>query len=366
MLVSQMWIEIAVGVALGLGVSLAFILWLAPHGWTDHPDDHRKHHTCPTARTGGMALWVVVMVAQLLGLFPFRLHAVEWMAIHGMALIGLLDDRFDLRPRHKAFVGLAVAMMLAVHVTMTLGRTVTSVPFLGMGVPTHPALIAPLLLFWFWAIPQAYNLIDGINGLSLGVAALLLGVLGWKLGAQSGLFWGALAAVTALNFPKARHFLGDCGALMLGILFAILGVEAFAVKAPDLLLWVFAYPVLDVFLVVAIRHWKGLPLSGADRSHLHHWMMDRTGQRVWVATPLLLCVAALPMLRATAIPGHSPLSMLGLIGLVALALKAFKDRVWEPKKIQRSFTVVSTQVQREIPYLIPRNLKEASGTHPKF
>lgn len=357
-----MWSQLVLGAALGLGLSLAMIRWVAPLGWMDRPDLHRKHHARPTSRTGGVALWVVLMLVQVMNPASFGLDLVDWLAIHTMALTGLLDDRFSLRARYKAIAGLAVALMLAVHVTQSMGRATDVIPFLGMSLPCHPLLIGPLLMLWFWAIPQAYNLIDGINGLSMGLGALLLGVLGWQLGHQPALLWGGLAAVLALNFPKARHFLGDCGALMLGTLFAILGVQSFATKAPDLLLWVFAYPIVDVSLVVCIRRWKGAPLGVADRSHLHHWMMDRVGHRSWIATPILLGLAALPMLRAIAFPGNMALSAVGITALVLLALKAFKDRVREHEK-----TVVATaQVRREIPLMAPGALREASGSHPRF
>jgi UDP-GlcNAc:undecaprenyl-phosphate GlcNAc-1-phosphate transferase len=232
-----------------------------------------------------------------------------------------------------------------------------------MDLPNHPIITVPLLMCWFWAVPQAYNLIDGINGLSLGFAALLLSVLGWNLGLRAPLLWGVLASVFLLNFPKARHFLGDCGALMMGTLFAILGVQAFALTNPDLLLWVFAYPIVDVSLVVGIRRWKGLPLGNADRSHLHHWMMDHLRGRSFLATPILLVLAALPMLRATNVPGHQLASSMGLAVLVILALKAFKDRVVEPVKPE-----AHTRVHREIPFIVATGgaLREPSGSHPKL
>jgi UDP-GlcNAc:undecaprenyl-phosphate GlcNAc-1-phosphate transferase len=327
----------------------------------DHPNQKRKHHSHPTALTGGMALWAGIILIQLLGKSPFRLDWPDWVAIHAMAITGTLDDRFSLQPRYKALVGLGVAMMLAVHVTQSMGAALDHVPFLGMVLPNSPVFLFPLLMLWFWAVPQAYNLIDGINGLSMGFAALLLGVLGWNLGLQSALLWGGLVAVLGLNFPKAHHFLGDCGALMLGTLFAILGVEAFALRDPNLLLWVFAYPIVDVSLVVGIRRWKGAPLSKADRSHLHHWMMEHTKGRSWRATPILLGLAALPMLRATAIPGHLALSSLGLLALIGLALKAFMDRITKPRKIK-----AHAQVRREIPSMAPGTVREPSGSHPKF
>jgi UDP-GlcNAc:undecaprenyl-phosphate GlcNAc-1-phosphate transferase len=356
------------GAAFGLGLSLALIHWVAPLGWMDRPDQARKLHARPVARTGGLALWLGLILAQGLGKIPFHLHTPDWVAIHGMALIGLLDDRFNLRARYKAVAGLAMALLLALHVAQGLCRAGGSIPFLGMDLPTHSVLVFPLLLLWFWGIPQAYNLIDGINGLSMGFGALLLGVLGWNLGSEPALLWGGLAAVLALNFPRAHHFLGDCGALMLGTLFSILAVQAFVFSQPDLLLWVFAYPIVDVSLVVGLRRWHGQPLSTADRNHLHHWMMDRVGGRSWLATPLLLGFAALPMLRATAIPGHLPLSALGLLALAVLALKAFKDRAMNPATSPtkaRRRTVI--QVHHEIPFLGGEVTQESpSGAHPRL
>ena len=360
----SMWIQSAAGVALGLGLSVGLIHGLAPLGWMDRPDQTRKHHARPTARTGGVALWLGLILFQVSGKQPFPLHTLDWVAIHGMALVGLLDDRFNLRARYKALAGLSMALLLAFHVTRDLSHAMPHIPFLGMDLPTHPAIILPLLLLWFWAIPQAYNLIDGINGLSMGFAALLLGVLGWNLGSQPALLWGGLAAVFFLNFPKAHHFLGDCGALMLGTFFAILAVQAFAFRDPDLLLWVFAYPIVDVTLVVGLRRWHGQPLSNADRNHLHHWMMDKVGRRAWIATPLLLGLAGLPMLRATAIPLHQPISTIGILVLTVVALKSFKDRATSPARVafQRP-----AQVRREIPFLVPEVMRESpSGSHPRL
>jgi UDP-GlcNAc:undecaprenyl-phosphate GlcNAc-1-phosphate transferase len=315
-----------------------------------------------------MVLWLVLIAAQATGRMPIRLDAIDWAGVHVMAFVGMLDDRFDLRARYKALAGLAVAAMLAFHVAYSMGRAVDQVPFLGMNLPSRPGVLVPVLLLWFWSLPQAYNLIDGINGLSMGFAALLLGVLGWNLQAQPVLLWGGLAAVLALNFPKARHFMGDCGALLMGTFFAILGVEAFALKDPNLLLWVFAYPTVDVLMVVSIRRWKGLPLGEADRNHLHHWMMDRTRGRSWFATPILLAIAALPMLHATDLPGHETVSLLGLGVLLALALKAFKDRV-----TTRGPQEATTQVRREIPIMVSGSVRAVSGgyrtvsgSHPKL
>ena len=163
---------------------------------------------------------------------------------------------------------------------------------------------------------------------------MLLSVLAYVLGYKSvgGYLTGGLLATLLLNYPKARHFLGDCGSLMLGTLFAVLVAKAFVATDANLMLWVLAYPTVDVTLAVAVRKWKRLPLGAGDRSHLHHFLLDRLGaRRAWMVPVILLCLAFLPMTRAMGFPGHELISLAGLAGLIILGVRAFRDRV-DPAK----------------------------------
>jgi uncharacterized membrane protein len=104
-------------------------------------------------------------------------------------------------------------------------------------------------------------------------------------------------------------------------------------------------------------------------------MMDRMKGRSWFATPILLTIAALPMLHATALPGHETTSLMGLGVLLVLALKAFKDRV-----TTRERSEATAQVRREIPFMVSGSVRAVSdsvravsggyravsGPHPKF
>ncbi|HEX9082317.1 MAG TPA: MraY family glycosyltransferase, partial [Holophagaceae bacterium] len=254
---------------------------------------------------------------------------------------------------------LSVALLLSVHAALFLSHAVAHVEFVGLTLPTWPVLLLPFLAAWFWGIPQAYNLIDGINGLSMGFGLLALGILGWHLPTQPALMWGGLSAVLLLNFPRAKHFLGDCGALMLGTLFAALAVNLLVARNADLPVWLFAYPIVDVTLVVAIRRWRRQPLGSADRSHLHHWMMDRVGQRSWLATPILLTLAVLPMLRLVDGTGMRALSLIGAVALGGLALKAFLDRI-----LPDPTSIPVAQVRREIPLMPRSETSETSRVQP--
>ena len=352
------WSLAAVGFAGGMLLSLGLIAAAPRLGWVDHPDQDRKIHRRPTARTGGLALWGMLILAQWMGWLPWPMGRFDWVGVHAMALMGALDDWLNLRARYKALAGLAVAVLLAAHAASGLAQGADHLEFFDFHIPSHPLMTFPFLFVWFWSIPQAYNLIDGINGLSMGLSLLILGALGLHLGPQPMVLGGALVATLLLNYPRARHFLGDCGALMLGTLFAILSVKLLVSHDADLPVWIFAYPIVDVTLVVAIRRWKGQPLSQADRSHLHHWMLDHLGHRAWLATPVLLTFALLPMFRATAFPGSGAISLLGVAALLALALKAFLDRI-----LPVAQAAPAAQTRREIPLMAEAAVREPSGSH---
>jgi UDP-GlcNAc:undecaprenyl-phosphate GlcNAc-1-phosphate transferase len=312
-----------------LGLVLVLSRWLGPRGWMDHPSE-RKQHGRPVPRVGGLALLGLLGLAKLGGWLDLHLSPLEWAAVVGMALTGALDDRLDLRPRWKALAGLGFALPLAwVHSTWLL-QSGLDVTLFGVDIPDHGALFFPLLIMWYWGVPQAYNLIDGINGLSLGFGLLLLGALSLgpqaQLGAAAAPLWGGLAGLLLLNYPRARHFLGDSGSLLLGTLFAILVMNRALPHHRGLALWLTAYPVLDVTTVVAIRWVAGRPLGQADRSHLHHWFTDLLGGRAWLACPLLLGLAALPMTRDLPWTWGKSVSLLGLGALVLLFLASFLDR----------------------------------------
>ena len=327
------WVLAIVAFALALVLALGLISVAPRIGCIDKPDKNRKYHERATALTGGVALMILLLGTQLAGALPWNLHVVEWIAICSMFTVGLLDDRFNLLARYKALVGFGVAIMLALYSARAIPPSAEHINFIFLTLPNHLFVTFPILFFWFWSIPQAFNLIDGMNGLSIGFGLMVLCVLGWHGGVHPAALYGAMVAVLVLNFPHARHFLGDCGAMMLGTLLAILCVKLFVPATPNLPVWVFAYPIIDVCMVVAIRFRNGTPVYIADRNHLHYWILDRLDNRVWLATPVLWLLAFLPMLRGTSLPGSSFLSTVGAILLLLVAGKAYRDRAQQrPRK----------------------------------
>lgn len=322
--------ELLFGFLLCFGLSLVAIRWVGPRGWMDLPSARKLHHA-PTPLTGGLVLWTALTIGQLAGWIRLPLHPQEWAAVHLMALMGALDDRFHLRARIKATVGLGVALLLGWEAALDLvaqGGAVVHVA--GMDIPNHLFVTMPLAVLWFWGIPQAYNLIDGLNGLALGLALLLLGSMGWGMESSAVFLWGAIFASLLLNYPRARHFMGDSGAFLLGTLLAILALKRGLPTNPNLALWAFAYPMIDVTLVVLIRLAQHKPLGQGDHNHLHDWMtlhLAKVPRGRNLATVMILLLALGPMLHLYSFPMARPLSFLGLLLLVVMAVIQFREQL---------------------------------------
>ena len=321
---------------LGTGLlALGLIRWLAPLGWMDHPDV-RKPHLRPTARTGGLALGLVCLVLAFLQRGPLSLNAFELAGCFGLGVLGFVDDRWSLRPRPKAALGFTLAALLAFGAAQGLAARQAEVLAFGVRIPTHPALTFLPLLLWFWSIPQAFNLSDGLNGLAIGLFGIAVAVVGGVGLGHSPAFWGAWAAILALNFPRARHFLGDCGSLGLGAALSIVVMRWALPQDGGLALWIAAYWVADVTSVVLIRWLTDRPLGQGDMNHLHHRMLELCQRKVVLATPLLLVMGGLPMLRASQAPVARAGAVGGLLLLAAFAAAHVAQAVREPVRRRAS------------------------------
>jgi len=309
---------------LGLLLALAFsgmaMRWLAPLGWMDHPDS-RKQHSHPIPRSGGLALWATLCLGQLAGLLNLPITPQEWLCLHGLALLGALDDRFSLSSRIKAMVGLGLALTLAIPVAHAFAVDRPLAVLMGIPIPTSPPfLIITLLTLWFWAVPQTFNLIDGMDGLAIGTSIIVLLALQLDFKSGQGVFlFGAVGGIFLLNWPKAFHFLGDCGAYLLGGLLALVALKTKAFIHPSHALWIFAYPILDTLQVIIIRLATHRPLGMGDRNHLHHHWARLLGRYSRWAVPILwvqmiaLATRPLHFLGSGWIAGCSLILVLGQI-----------------------------------------------------
>jgi UDP-GlcNAc:undecaprenyl-phosphate GlcNAc-1-phosphate transferase len=263
-------------------------------GWVDEPRDERRVHSRAVPRIGGVAIYASVLLslgcllfidnlpARFLGGNRWQLFAVFAPATL-ILVVGVYDDLCHLPARLKfAAQGLVGTLFYVLG-----GRIVAlSVPFLG-SVHLPPALGFALTVLWVVAITNAFNLIDGMDGLAAGAAlfsSVVLFVVSLMLGHAHVVMIalalsGALIGFLRYNFNPASIFLGDSGSMLIGFTLAALSVQgaekastAVAVTIP---LLAFALPVLDTGLAIVRRFISGRPVFQADREHIHHMLLAR-------------------------------------------------------------------------------------------
>jgi len=315
-------------------VGLCCIRCIGPRGFMDIPRERRNHER-PIPLVGGMAFFLCLAGSRLITQEHLSLTRIGWVLLLVMVVLGILDDRFELRARWKALIGLMIAVALTWANLPIHTANPSEFYLLGLYIPRSPVFLAPLLLAYFWGIPQAINLIDGANGLAIGFSLIITSVL-VVAGGFPMYVPAILTGILLLNWPKARLFLGDCGSLGLGLLMA---VAAHNFVLPHQLLWLFAYPILDVTLVLMIRVLSGKNPFAGDCNHLHHQLQRSLGSRSWLTVPILWTLSALTASHAIIPAG--PWLALPYLGVMVLAIlvSVFMLRSLKraPKEKRRSF-----------------------------
>jgi UDP-GlcNAc:undecaprenyl-phosphate GlcNAc-1-phosphate transferase len=262
--------------------------------WLDEPTDGRRLHTMAIPRLGGIAVFTSVLLGLAPLLFIRNLVTeslretsprliVLLVPAALVLLLGAVDDLRGLKAWQK-FAGLIVASM----VFYALGGRIENVTIPLVGSVHLPMVVGLMLtLFWVVSIANAFNLLDGVDGLATGAAvfsSLVILFISLTQGrplmiALSLVLSGALVGFLRYNFNPASIFLGDSGALFVGFMIAALSIEgtqkastAVTVAIPMVAL---GLPIIDTAVTVARRFISGRPLFQGDREHIHHMLLER-------------------------------------------------------------------------------------------
>ncbi|MCC4309451.1 hypothetical protein LL252_12815 [Alcanivorax marinus] len=286
-------------------------------GFVDHPNG-RKQHAAPVPLAGGGVVFVGLMVAGLAtGLWNGEGWGWFLTAAVILTTVGTLDDIYDLSARWRFLIqGVTVALACAVSGVYinSLGLLLgDSVLLLGGFFGLVFTLVCAL------ACINAYNMIDGIDGQAGSVTLITLAgvaVLSTVSGHQgTGLFAGlsCLALLVYLMFnlevPWLRGrkmFLGDGGSNLLGFLvlwLVVLGSQRDGSFAPIVAVWLVGVPILDMLAVFMRRTLSGRSPFSADRTHIHHLLLDHG----FSARQALLVVVAM----------HAAMVGFGVVGTLA-------------------------------------------------
>ncbi len=196
-------------------------------GWVDHPDGRRKLHITPVPRLGGVAVFAAfaltcafLVVLERVGAIANHISGTAYLhlliACAAVAAVGTADDIADVRPATKLVVQAAAGLYLYFH---GYQMDALSNPLSGESVELG-ILAAPLTVVWFVGMSNAFNLIDGLDGLAAGIGLFSTTTLfiacvineRWEIAVIAAALGGALLGFLRYNFNPASVFLGDSGA----------------------------------------------------------------------------------------------------------------------------------------------------------
>ncbi len=305
----------------------------------DYPDGERHNHARPVPRLGGVAVFVglllaVTSVALLSPTFstvtpwalPLNRALVAASAI--LFLIGLFDDLQGVSPALKL-----LGQTAAAAIVISFGFRVDHVSLVPGYEFSLGVFAVPVTIFWLVGVSNAFNLVDGLDGLAGGVgvialaticaSALLLG--GVNVPLQTMALGGALLGFLRYNLPPARIFLGDSGSLAVGFLLAFLAVkgstDARGVVYAIVPIFALSYLLLDTGIAMMRRWLRGTPLSRADSRHIHHQLLAQglTPRRALAAIYAQSTLIALLGLCVMFVPPRMTLTIT-VIGMATLII----------------------------------------------
>ena len=268
----------------------------------------RDSHQVRTPSLGGIGIFAGVVFSIVLWT-PYNAFGQLQYILCSFVIIFLIGAKDDIIPMSpvKKLVGQVLAASILVFKS---GLRITS--FYGIfGIYDLPDLVSfSLSIFTILVIINAFNLIDGINGLSGSIATLISVILGiWFIGTHNTVMAilafslaGALIAFLKYNYTPAQIFMGDTGALLIGLVCSILTIQfielnkllpdqdPFKLNAvPAIAIGILILPLFDTLRVFVTRVIKGRSPLSPDRTHIHHLLID-SGLSHMQATFLLVAV----------------------------------------------------------------------------
>ncbi len=286
---------------------------------------------------GGMAMYLAFAAALLL--FSPPDYVAELLVLIGgaafLALVGLIDDRYNL--------GIRVRLLAQVITALSMAALGVSIRLFGT-----PLLDVPLTVVWVCAITNAVNFLDNMDGLAAGLTAIAAAgftAVAFSQGLELVSMLAAALAGSAVgfliyNFNPASSFMGDMGSLVLGFVLSALAIKLEFGTQPLSVTWmvpvlVLALPIIDINLVMLPRLLEGRSLGQGGKDHSSHRLMAlglSQRQTLFVLYAFCALYAALAYIVSTAPPATALL--IGIGGLAGMGV-VFVLLMWVRRRVQR-------------------------------
>ncbi len=335
-------------------------------GWVDKPDQ-RKVHFQSIPRTGGMVLIPAIAAALILTWEPNELARSAGLLLGLLVLLGAggYDDLFGLSAIKKLML-----QLLAASILVFSGWKVTE-----LGGYELPLILQySLTVIGIAAVVNAYNLIDGIDGLA-GCLAVMAGCTFMLMFYQAedavgivvaAAMTGAYAAFLIFNFEPAKVFMGDTGSMSLGFLLAALSIRLLSqdgTGGPMFEFWqpiaVLSVPIYDVIRVVIDRSRRHGKLFRAEKNHIHHLLLKK-GFSHRSSVVLILIGNGCPILISILRPGiQIGMALLALTVIFMLFIAVIRSLGWyKMNREQLELGQLQTNWESENPFFISNYRRE--------
>ena len=306
-------------------------------GAIDVPKDERRMHKKPIPRLGGFAIFIAFIISSLLFGIEVMTNELRGGLIGGLIIVclGIFDDVLALKPSIKGLV-----QIFAVIVPVIFGVRIEYLPNIFTNI-SEPFIKLPIVLqyiitcIWIMLILNAVNLIDGLDGLACGQSSIMsiclvaVSILmsDFTVGVVAACLAGACVGFLPYNLNPAKMFMGDTGAMFIGYTLAILSITGlfknYEIVAFTIPILIMGLPIFDMGFVAIRRVLNGKSPFHADKTHIHHKLID-LGCTQKRAVAILYSVSAVLSLCAILLVGQGVTKIIAsVIFVIFIAIIGF-------------------------------------------
>lgn len=332
-------IKLVLCFSVAFGVSLAstpLVKMLAYKiGAIDVPKDARRVHDHPIPRLGGLAIFYGFLISIMcFTVIEGQLRGILLGALIIVAL-GIVDDVKQLSAKIKFAVQLVVAVIVVMHGVVIRYISVPEFIVEG-GILPLGFMSIPITIMWIVGVTNAVNLIDGLDGLAVGVSSIatfslfFIAILASEM--QIAIITAALAGACLgflpYNFNPAKIFMGDTGSTFLGYMLSVICIQGlfkgYVVISFIIPFLILGLPIFDTAFAIVRRIWNKKPIMAPDRGHLHHRLMDMGFSQKQTVAILYVIASILAMSAVVVLEGGAYVAAVFVITVVLFVFFAYK------------------------------------------
>ena len=347
-LIAKIAIAFAVALVLSFIVTPAVKSFAQKVGAIDVPKDARRMHDHPIPRLGGLAIFVAFILSVLLTAEINRQVQGILLGSVIIVVVGVIDDIVSLAALVK-LAGQIAAALVAVFFGVVINVVSNPNVFSSSEYIVLGAVAVPVTVLWIVGVTNSVNLIDGLDGLAVGVSAIAsitMLVISIVL-EQSNVavilaaLAGACVGFMPYNLNPAKIFMGDTGALLLGFVLSTVSIiglfKFYAIITFVVPFLVLGLPIFDTTFAIVRRLAKGRNPMSPDRGHFHHRLIDM-GLSQKQAVAILYLISGMLGVAAVLITTSGELKavLLLLAFFVALVLGWFVKNSFSREKLRRA------------------------------